>query len=61
MDTICGGNLTNAPLLQNLHPKVFECTLTQIIAPHAKKRTTGNISMLYLQQKAEDTHVFCVQ
>ena len=37
MDTIYGINLTNAPLLQKLHPKVFECTLTQIIAPQAIK------------------------
>ena len=37
MDTIYGGNLTNAPLLQNLHPKVLGCTLAQIFAPCTDK------------------------
>ena len=37
MDTIYGGNLTNAPVLRNLHPKVPGCTLAQIIAPRADK------------------------
>ena len=43
MDTIYGNNLTNAPLLRNLHPKVLGCTLAQIFAPctdkvHPKER-----------------------
>ena len=43
MDTVYGGNLTNAPLLRNLHPKVLGCTLAQIFAPctdkvHPKER-----------------------
>jgi hypothetical protein len=43
MDTIYGGNLTNAPLLQNLHPKVLGCTLAHFFAPctdkvHPKER-----------------------
>ena len=33
MDTIYGGNLTNAPLLQNLHPKVLGCTLAHFLHP----------------------------
>ena len=37
MDTIYGGNLTNAPLLRNLHPKVLGCTLAQIFAPCTDK------------------------
>ena len=43
MDTSDGGNLTNAPILRNLHPKVPGCTLAQIFAPctdkvHPKER-----------------------
>ena len=37
MDTIYGSNLTNAPLLRNLHPKALGCTLVQIIAPRTDK------------------------
>jgi hypothetical protein len=37
MDTIYGGNLANAPLPQNLHPKALGCTLAQIIAPRTDK------------------------
>lgn len=36
-DTIYGDNLTNAPLLQNLHPKAIGCTLEQIFAPCTDK------------------------
>ena len=39
MDTIYGDNLTNAPLLRNLHPKVPECTLAQILHPVPIKYT----------------------
>ena len=37
MDTIYGSNLTNAPLLRNLHPKALGCTLVKIIAPRTDK------------------------
>ena len=37
MDTIYGGNLTNAPLLRNLNPKALGCTLAQIFAPRTDK------------------------
>ena len=37
MDTIYCGNLTNAPPLRNLYPKVLGCTFAQIIAPRADK------------------------
>ena len=37
MDTSDGGNLTNAPMLRNLHPKALVCTLAQIFAPRTDK------------------------
>ena len=37
MDTIYGGNLANAPLPQNLHPKALGCTLVHIFAPCTDK------------------------
>ena len=42
MDTSDGGNLTNAPMLQNLHPKVPGCTLAHFLHPVPIKCTPRN-------------------
>ena len=63
MDTIYGGNLANAPQLQDLHPKALGCTLVHIFAPctdkvHPKEYWKSLGYQLDKLAKLMGTHIF---